>query len=234
MLNCALIGYGYWGPNIARSIQKLENVQLVAICDFDTTKLKQARLQYPQSSFTSNADEIINNSKIDAIIVATPASTHFQLASKALEHNKHLLIEKPITSHLDEVLMLQKINSKMKKTVMVGHTFEYNPAILKIKDTISNNELGNIYYIYSTRVNLGQIRGDINALWNLAPHDISIFNYLLDSEPIKVMAVGSSFLQKNIEDVVFATLQYPHGIMAEIHLSWLDPAKKKGTNYSWV
>lgn len=227
MINCGLVGYGYWGPNIARSIARIKEVNLVAVCDLDEDKLDEAKSIYPNTEVTKNIDRVLNDAKIDAIIIATPASTHFELATKTLKAGKHLLIEKPITTNTNQARQLRAFNKKTNKIIMVGHTFEYNPAILKIRQIIQEDGLGKIYYIYSTRVNLGQIRGDVNALWNLAPHDISILNYLLNSKPKEVMAFGQCFLRKDIEDVVFAILKYPNNILAEIHVSWLDPAKER-------
>lgn len=227
MINCGLIGYGYWGPNIAHSLTKLTNVKLMAICDLDKDKLSKAKLLYPLSLLTDDVDQIIENLKIDAVIISTPASSHYELASKALKFGKHILIEKPITVSTKQSQKLQLLEKRARKIVMAGHTFEYNSIVLKIKKIIKRGELGKIYYIYSTRINLGQIRGDVNALWNLAPHDISVLNFLLDSVPVEVMASGQCFLQKNIEDVVFITAHYPDNVLAQIHVSWLDPAKER-------
>lgn len=227
MINCGLLGFGYWGPNIARSLGRLGNAKLVAICDLSKNKLKEAKILYPQAKVTNNPDEIIKDPDIDAIIIATPANTHFELAKKALKSGKHILIEKPITISSKEAFKLKNLNEKVKKIVMAGHTFEYNPTVLKMKKIIQSDNFGKVYYIYSTRVNLGQIRGDVNALWNLAPHDISIINFLLDASPIEVKASGASFLQKGIEDVVFLLLKYPNNVLVEVHVSWLDPAKER-------
>lgn len=227
MINCALIGYGYWGPNIARSIAKLNIINLIAVCDQDEKRLEQVKSLYPQSYITNTPKQIWEDPKIDAVIIASPADTHYEMAVKGLKAGKHLLIEKPLVLTTKEAKELIRINDKAKKVVMVGHTFEFNPTVRKIKQIINEESFGKIYYIYTTRVNLGQIRGDINALWNLAPHDISILNFLLDIGPIEVMTSGACFLQKEIEDVVFAVLRYPNNILAEIHVSWLDPVKER-------
>lgn len=227
MVTCALIGFGYWGPNIARSISKLNTVNLVAICDQDRKKLEQAKILYPQSYTTNTLEQIWEDPKVDALIIATPANTHYDIAKKSLENNKHILVEKPLAIFSKEVMNLKELNEKKKKIIMVGHTFEFNPAVKKIKQIIHGDNFGKVYYIYSRRVNLGQIRGDVNVLWNLAPHDISIFNFLLDANPLEVMASGACFLQKGIEDVAFVVLRYPNNILAEIHISWLDPAKER-------
>lgn len=227
MINTALIGYGYWGPNIARSMARIKGINLSIICDKDKGKLEDAKVLYPQVLTSSNPDVVLEDPKIDAIIIATPASSHFNLASKALKSGKHILIEKPITTNTAEAQSLIELNKKIKKIAMAGHTFEYNPAVTRMKEIIRDEGFGKVYYIYSTRVNLGQIRGDVNALWNLAPHDISILNFLLGSIPVEVMATGATFLQQGIDDVVFVILRYPENIIAEIHVSWLDPAKER-------
>lgn len=227
MLNCALIGYGYWGPNIAKSIARLGDVNLSAICDLDKNKLNSAKILYPQAYVTDKIDQVIKDPNIDAVIIATPASSHYKLALKTLKFNKHILIEKPIATNTRQIDELRKINKKNKKVIMVGHTFEYNPAVIKIKKIISEESFGKVYYIYSSRVNLGQVRGDVNALWNLAPHDISILNFLLDGTPVKVKAVGACYLRKRIEDVVFVIAKYPNDVLVKIHVSWLDPAKER-------
>lgn len=227
MINCALIGFGYWGPNIARSINRIKGIKLTVICDKDLEKLEEAKLLYPQAEITQDFDFLINRPDLSAIIIASPASTHYELAVKALNKGKHLLIEKPLTLTSKQAKDLIDINKKFQKVVMVGHTFEYNPTILKIKEIIKEGSLGKVFYIYSTRVNLGQIRGDINALWNLAPHDISILNFLLNGTPLQVMATGAAYLQKGIEDVVFIVARYPNNVLAKIHVSWLDPAKER-------
>lgn len=227
MINCALIGFGYWGPNIARSLNRIKGINLAVICDKDSKKLDEAGILYPQAEITQDVDSLFDNKKLDAIIIASPASTHYELAAKALSKGKHLLIEKPLTITSKQAEDLIGANKKAKKVVMVGHTFEYNPTVLKIKEIIKKGSLGNVFYIYSTRVNLGQIRGDVNALWNLAPHDVSILNFLLDCAPIEVMAIGAAYLQKDIEDVVFIVARYPNKVLAKIHVSWLDPAKER-------
>lgn len=227
IISCALIGYGYWGPNIARAISKIEGVNLTVICDQDRAKLDTVHSIYPNTTLSQNIDSVINNPNIDAIIIATPANTHFEIASKALKHGKHILVEKPLTISVSEAKKLESLNKTTQKIIMVGHTFEYNPAILRLKKIINDKSFGNVFYAYSTRVNLGQIRGDVNALWNLAPHDISILNYLFESAPAEVLAVGAIYLQKGIEDVVFISLRYPNNKLAQIHVSWLNPSKER-------
>lgn len=225
MLKCALFGYGYWGPNIARSLNSIPNVVLSTVVDLNPQNFNSLKKINPSIKTTTNPKDVFGDSTIDAVIIATPATTHFNLTNQALNAKKNVLVEKPLTTCLKDAQKIALLQKKADKILMVGHTFEYNPAIIKIKKYIKNNVLGNIYYIYSTRVNLGQIRGDVNALWNLAPHDISILNFLLDDTPEKVSAYGLSVIQKNIEDVVFILLQYPKAVLTQIHVGWLDPSK---------
>jgi len=165
------------------------------------------------------------DSQIDAVAIATPPRTHHQIAKDALLHDKHALVEKPLAMSSSEAEELIDIAQQHDKVLMVGHTFEYNPAVWKIKDLISTGEIGEVYYVYSNRVNLGRVQSDINALWSIAPHDISILLYLLETLPVEVSARGASYLNQDVEDVVFVTLAFPHNIMAHIQASWLDPSK---------
>lgn len=226
-IQVALIGYGYWGPNIARTLAKIPNISLKIICDLNPKSLSRAKQRYPAITVIRDMKRISANKDIDAVIIASPANTHFTIAKQVTSAGKHVLIEKPMTTSMHEADELIKLQELHKTVAMVGHTFEYNASIRRIKHLIHKDTFGEIYYMYSTRVNLGQIRGDINALWNLAPHDISIMTYLLGKLPTKVMASGGSFLRKGIEDVVFILLQYPRNIMAQVHISWLDPLKER-------
>lgn len=227
MIQCAVIGYGYWGPNIVRSIAKLSGVRLAAVCDMDPRRLQEAKSLYPGAKAVNDLDRILESASIDALIVATPARTHFAVASQALASGKHVLVEKPLTTTISQAVALASFSKKYKKTLMVGHTFEYNPAVILMKKITHQEDFGNIYYVYSSRLNLGQVRGDVNALWNLAPHDISILNFLFDQLPEEVLVTGTSFLQKSIEDIVFITAKYSKNTLAHIHLSWIDPSKER-------
>lgn len=226
-INIALIGYGYWGPNIARTIAKIPSVTLHTICDLSKKCLLLARTSYPHVHTTNSIEHIARDTSIHAVIIASPASTHFRVASRMIEAGKHILVEKPLTTSRHDVDSLISLQQKSGITAMVGHTFEYNTSIRKIKHIIHKPTFGTTFYLCSTRVNLGQIRGDVNALWNLAPHDISTMNYLLDAQPVAVMAFGGSFLRKTIEDVAFIMLKYPGNIIGQIHVSWLDPLKER-------
>lgn len=219
-----LVGCGFWGPNFAR-IASQESMKLKWCVDLDKRQLEKMKAKYPGVKTTSDFREMLADDEVKAAIIATPANSHFEIARSALEAGKHVLVEKPIATKSSECEALIELAAKREKVLMVGHTFLYHPAVDKLRDYIKDGKLGEIYYIYSTRVNLGQIRGDVNCMWNLAPHDISIANYLIGTKPKRVRAYGKSYIQDGIEDVAFLTLEYPGNVMAHIHVSWLDPAK---------
>ena len=223
MNNIAVIGCGFWGPNLIRTFSRIEGVH-ITVCDVNINRLNELKLAYPAVTVTQNFNDILLNNEINAVALATPASTHFEMAKSALEKNKHVFVEKPLYMLSAQAEQLIKIAREKKKILMVGHTFEYNPAVVKLKEYIDSGELGNIYYAYSSRLNLGQIREDINAMWNLAPHDFSILIYLLGGKPSRVSAIGKAFIQNGIEDTVFITAEFGD-ILAHVHVSWLYPSK---------
>jgi predicted dehydrogenase len=224
-LNFGVIGAGYWGPNFVRNLADLQEVGGLAVSDLNQDKLKEIKAKYPEVRTNSDYLFTLNNPEIDAVIIATPAGTHYKIAREALEHGKHVLVEKPLAATSRECRELSDLAKGAERVLMVGHTFIYNAAVNALKDCIANKELGDIYYIYSQRLNLGRLRQDVNAMWNFAPHDISIVLYLLDQRPVKVNARGKDYLQKGIEDVVFVDLEFESGVLAHIHISWLDPHK---------
>lgn len=219
-----LIGYGYWGPNLARNFHSLPNAHLAAIADQDAKRLDEPARLYNPHTYT-DASELLRDPTIDAVAISTPARTHFDLAHAALESGKHVLVEKPLAMSSAEARELITLSERRRRVLMVGHTFEYNPAVWKIRELIATRELGDVYYVYSNRVNLGRVQRDINALWSIAPHDISILLYILGMMPHEVSALGGTYLSDNIDDVVFVTLTFPNKILAHIHASWLDPSK---------
>ena len=225
MINVAVVGLGHWGPNLARNFDKLVDSNLYACCDLNDGNLETIKANYPRTKFSKDFDEIIDDPKIDAVVIATSAETHYELAKKALLKNKHVYVEKPFTLNVAAAEELVELAKKKDKRLMVGHLLEYHPAVEKLKELIDNGELGNIYYLYSQRVNLGKIRQDENALWSFAPHDISVILYLLGTEPVNVSVRGNGYLQDKIEDVVFVSLYFPNRVIAQLHLSWLDPHK---------
>ncbi len=224
-LNVAVIGLGHWGPNLARNFNVLPGVHLHTLCDMDADRLQRIGANYPSARKTDDYESILSDPEIDAVVLATPVHTHFKLASAALQAGKHTFVEKPLAKSSEEARQLVALADKQNLILMVGHVFLYNAAVRQVKAYIDSGELGEIYYIYAQRLNLGIVRQDVNALWNFAPHDISILNYWLDGEPVKVDAHGYAYLQPGIEDVVFLNLEYAGGQAAGVHVSWLDPNK---------
>jgi len=225
-INIAQIGVGYWGPNILRNLDSNNLFNIRRVVDLSDERIEFVKTNYPYVSVSKNIDDIINDEVIDAVVVSTPAGTHFDLAKKCLEANKHILVEKPMALNVKDIKILSKLSQKKNLVAMVGHTFIYNSAVRCVKSIIDSGEIGKIRYIYSQRLNLGRIRSDIDVLWNLAPHDISIIQFWLDEmDPLSIQRRGQSYVQKGIDDVVFLNIKYPNEIMANIHVSWLDPQK---------
>jgi predicted dehydrogenase len=219
-----VIGYGYWGPNLARNFHELTSSDLVVIADKQEERLKQAKSRYPQVILKTDYQELFNM-ELDAVIICTPPVTHFQIAKDCMEHNLHVLIEKPMTLKGADAEELIRIANERGLTLMVGHTFEYNSAVHALKKYIDSGELGEIYYLDAARLNLGLFQRDSNVLWDLAPHDISILLYLLGMNPISVSAQGTPCVLDGIHDVAYINLSFPNKISAHIHVSWLDPCK---------
>ena len=226
MLNIAQIGVGYWGPNLLRNLDANSLCTVKAVVDLSKERRNFVSSHYPNIQTTDDIEAIINDSDIDGIVIATPVSTHFDLTMKSLHAGKHILVEKPMATKTDQVREISQLARKKELVAMVGHTFLFNSAVRYVKSIIESGELGDIRYIYSQRLNLGRIRDDVDALWNLAPHDISIIQYWLNEpEPIKIDKIGMDYVQKGIDDVTFMNITYPNNIMAHIHVSWLDPHK---------
>ena len=225
-INVAVVGLGYWGPNLVRNLVSLDNVRVAALCDIDRKRVEHFRHRFcPDAAAVSDYRLIADNPNINAVVVATPINSHYELGSLLLASGKHVLMEKPLAKTEEECRKLIKVADNNNRVLMVGHVFEFNIAVRKIKDYIDDGELGKLFYIYSQRVNLGRIQQDVNALWSFAAHDISIMNYWLGQQPARVSARGFSYLSNGIEDVVFVTLQYPNGVGGHLHLGWLDPRK---------
>ena len=228
MLNAALIGLGYWGKNLARNLAADKDINLHTICDMNIDLTKQNAEKYAAvARVTDDYDAVIRDPSIDAIVIATPIATHFDLAKKALEAKKHVFVEKPLASSVLECDALIEISDRNKLVLMVGHVFEFNSAVIKVKELIDSGEIGEVLYINGQRLNLGRVQTNLNALWSLAPHDISITNLWLQAEPNAVSARGFSYLTNGVEDVVFVTLEYPGNISVSLTLSWLDPRKSR-------
>lgn len=224
MVTIGVIGAGYWGKNIIRTFHALESANLKYITDSNSETLKKFST-YSKIIKTTDFLEILNDEKVDSVVISTPPVTHYEIAKKALLSGKHVLVEKPITIEVEHALELVEISKEKNKKLMVGHLLLYHPCVTFMKKYINNGEIGEIYYLYSQRLNLGKVRSDENALQSFAPHDISVAIFLIEAEPVSVSAYGMSYLQEGIEDVVFLNLYFPGGKIAHIHVSWLDPHK---------
>lgn len=227
MLKMAAIGCGYWGPNLIRNFNAHPEVELAKICDLDAGRREHMASLYPQADVVADVDAVLADDAIDAVVVATPVSTHFPLGKAVLEAGKHLFIEKPMAASAAECEELNRVAQAQGKHIMVGHTFLFVPAVRKIRSLIQAGDLGDIYYVNIRRLNLGIFQKDANVVWDLVPHDVAMLNYLFRSSPERVSATGQCFVQqdKQLEDVAFVTLEYPTGQVAHIHVSWLDPNK---------
>ncbi len=225
MIRIAIIGYGYWGPNLVRNFMNVEGCVVTHVCDLDIKKLDVSKKKYPSINTTNSIDQIFENSEIDAVVIATPVSTHYDLASKALESNKHILVEKPLTNNVEQAQILGKKANDKNKILMIDHTYLYTPAIQKIKELIDSDSLGEIQYIDSTRINLGLFQTDVNVMWDLAVHDIAICCYLLNEKPISVQAVGISHTKSELENIAYITLNYKSQKLIHFNCSWISPVK---------
>jgi predicted dehydrogenase len=224
-LKVAVVGAGYWGKNLIRNFATATRCNLKYVCDLDEKLLSIQKKRYPFIETLSHFDDILSDGKVNAVVVATDVPSHFEIAQKSLKAGKHTYVEKPLASNARQAKEMVELAKKKKLKLMVGHLLKYHPAITFLKGLIDQGKLGQPYYMYTQRVNLGIVRRDENAWWSLAPHDISVICYLLGSEPISVAAHGQCYLQKGVEDVVFATIKFADGKMANVHCSWLDPHK---------
>ena len=224
-LRVAVIGAGYWGPNLVRNLNEAPGADPVAVADLSDQRLETIHKRFPAVRTTQDYRELFADPAIDAVCIATPVGTHRGLAEEAFAAGKHVFVEKPIASTIEDAEAIIRASERAKKTLMVGHTFVYNPAVVNVRERIVRGDLGKIYYVDSQRVNLGLHQFDINVLWDLGPHDVSITLYWLDEEPAWVQSVGACYAQPDIEDVVFLTMGFPSGAVAHAHLSWLAPSK---------
>jgi predicted dehydrogenase len=227
-MNFGVIGYGYWGPNVVRNLTSLEDSEVLAIADMNPAARKRAEKSYPGITVTPDAWDLISSSKIDAIAVITPVWTHFELAKAALENGKHVFVEKPFTSTAAQGEELINLALKKNLKIMVDHTFLFTGAVKKISQLLDEGTLGKLYYYDSTRINLGLFQHDINVLWDLAPHDLSIMDYLIRASPEAIVATGQKHLN-GCEDVAYMTLYFPDKVIAHINVNWLSPVKVRTT-----
>ncbi|MFQ6104365.1 MAG: Gfo/Idh/MocA family protein [Candidatus Glassbacteria bacterium] len=222
-----VVGAGYWGKNLVRNFYEIEDAELVIVCDKDRSRLESISERYPDTEVTDKFQNLLERKDVDAVVIVTPAVFHHAQAREALMAGKHVFVEKPMSMSMKEATELKDLASTGGVMLMVGHLLIYHPAVRKLRELITNGELGEVYYLYSQRVNLGRIRKDENALWSFAPHDVSVILYLLGEEPETVTATGECYLQDGIEDVVFLHMKFPDRKMAQVQLSWLDPHKER-------
>ncbi|MBK8674024.1 MAG: Gfo/Idh/MocA family oxidoreductase [Bacteroidetes bacterium] len=224
-MNIAIIGYGYWGPNLVRNFSTASNCSVLMVVDFRLERLTELKKQYPSLITSTNLDDLFNNRAIDAVVIATPVFTHFDLAKRALESDKHVLIEKPMTNSVEQANVLIDLSIKKNKVLMVDHTFLYTNGVQRMKKMIDAGEIGKLKYFDSTRINLGLFQPDVNVLWDLAPHDLSILNYLKSEKPFSVQATGISHTNNGIENIAFLTINYQSDFIAHFNCSWTSPVK---------
>ena len=227
MVGIAVVGAGAWGKNHIRVFSEMPNAQLKYVCDSDPAKLAALRKTYPQTKMVEKLDPVLQDPEVNGIVIASSAVSHYPLAKQGLMANKDLLVEKPMALSSKEAEEILEMADGRKRILMVGHLLIYHPVVDRLKEMVRSGELGEIYYIYTQRVNLGVIRQDENALLSFAPHDLSVILHLIEEQPVVVSAHGASYIQKEIEDVVFVSLGFMGGKMANIHLSWLDPHKMR-------
>jgi predicted dehydrogenase len=225
MISIAVVGCGYWGPNLIRNFNSLEDCRVKIACDLDQNRLAHIKTLYSGIETTTEYDRLLEDATIDAIAIATPVRLHYEMAQRSLQAGKHTFIEKPMASSAEECKDLIRLAESQQLTIIVGHTFIYSPPVRKIKEIVRYGDLGEIQYISARRLNLGLFQTDINVTWDLAPHDISIINYVLDRIPISVNCHGKAHVNPDIEDVTAMTLNFDNGAFATIQSSWLDPNK---------
>lgn len=225
MFNIGVIGYGYWGPNVVRNFSCVEGVKIVSLCDRDRRALQRFKKVYPHvETFTDHRD-ITTSRDIDAVAIVTPVSTHFELARSALENGKHIFVEKPFTVKVSEAESLIELAGKKKLKIMVDHTFLFTGAVRKIKELVGNNILGRLYYYDSMRVNLGLFQHDVNVIWDLLPHDLSIMDYLIQDKPSAISATGVKHFDRGLEDTAYIIAHFNDNLIAHFNINWLSPVK---------
>jgi predicted dehydrogenase len=228
MIRIGVIGYGYWGPNIVRNFHSHEGSEVVLVADKNPATEQRLRKAHPGVAFTTNPDDVLKNPKIDLVAVVTPVWTHFELAKAALENGKHVFVEKPFTNSVKQAEELIELADRKKLQIMVDHTFLFTGAMKKIRQLVDAGELGDLYYYDSLRVNLGLFQHDVNVIWDLAPHDLSIMDHVINANPEAVVATGERHLN-GVEDIAFITVYFPKRIIAHVNVNWLSPVKVRTT-----
>jgi predicted dehydrogenase len=222
-----VVGLGYWGPNLARNLASIPGCKLAWLCDTSAQALGKLAQWFPQARATGELEHLFDDGGLDAIMLATPVHTHAELAIAVLQAGKHCFVEKPLATSAADAERAVTAAASAGKILMVGHLLEYHPAVARLGQLLEDDELGSLYYVYANRLNLGQLRSDENALWSLGAHDVSVVLRLIGEEPEECLAHGASYVREGIQDVVFCYLRFPSGIVAHLHLSWLDPHKER-------
>jgi predicted dehydrogenase len=229
VIKVGVVGYGYWGPNLVRNLFEVSETQVVAVSDQREDRLRQVKSRYPSVEVTTDYREMLRNPEIDAIAIATPVSSHYDLALLALQHDKHVMVEKPMTASSEQALRLIDEADRRNLTLLVDHTFVYTSAVRKIKEIVESGRLGSIYYYDSTRVNLGLFQHDVDVLWDLAVHDLAIMNYILPANPCAVAATGINHVAGGTENLAYLTMFFEENVIAHVNVNWLSPVKIRRT-----
>jgi predicted dehydrogenase len=222
-----VVGLGYWGPNLARNLAAIAGCELAWLCDASDAARERLAGAYPGTRATADVQELLDDPELDAVVLATPVPTHSELAVRVADAGKHCFVEKPLATRAADAQLAVDAAARAGTTLMVGHLLEYHPAVHRLRELLDGGELGELYYVYGNRQNLGKLRADENALWSLGAHDVSVVLALIGEEPVECLAHGSSFVREGVEDVVFCYLRFPSGAVAHLHLSWLDPHKER-------
>lgn len=222
-----VVGLGYWGPNLARNMAAIEGCEVRWLCDADARARERVAAAHPGARTSANVDELLEDDELDAVVLATPVPTHAELATRVAQAGKHCFVEKPLATNAADAQRAVEAAKEAGKTLMVGHLLEYHPGVLKLNELLKEGELGELYYVYGNRLNLGKLRADENALWSLGAHDVSVVLALIGEEPARCEAHGRGYVRSEVEDVVFCYLTFPSGAVAHLHLSWLDPHKER-------
>jgi len=226
-IRVGVVGLGYWGPNIARNLAAIDGCEVRWLCDGDPRALERLASSFPGAGTTTKLDDLLADGELDAIALATPVPTHAELAIAVARAGKHCFVEKPLATSAADAEAAVEAAADARRVLMVGHLLEYHPAVVRLKQLVDGDELGPLYYVYGNRLNLGKLRADENALWSLGAHDVSVVLHLIGEEPDECLAHGASYVQPGIQDVVFCYLSFPSGVVAHLHVSWLDPHNER-------
>jgi predicted dehydrogenase len=226
-IRVGVVGLGYWGPNLARNLGAIPGCELTWLCDASEERTMELQRSFPNARVSADLGDLLSDDELDAVVLATPVPTHAELAVAVAGAGKHCFVEKPLATNAADAQRAVSAAEHAGKILMVGHLLEYHPAVTRLKDLIDSSELGDLFYIYGNRLNLGKLRADENALWSLGAHDVSVALHLIGEEPEECVAHGASYVREGVQDVVFCYLRFPSGVVSHLHLSWLDPHKER-------